>query len=254
MKTSGSIPEKQNNRTHLKCPNSTNTIYSLFNHLCSIYAANQTHATGGNKRCLTLGIVRVKILMRINRPEHPCWIANQRQTGHILHRLLNPLRLNVGFMIKQSIGFVREFVFDYADVRLEDDLDLDFLKGSALVSRTPQGLVVQATIQTALQTVCVRCLSPCSHPIETEFTELFAFSERTATESGLILPRDGHIDLNPIAREYLLLEIPIKPLCKPDCKGLCPECGENLNEHFCGHTNIPVDPRLEILKNLLNKN
>ena len=54
-------------------------------------------------------------------------------------------------------------------------------------------------------------------------------------ESGLILPEDGHIDLEPLIREYLTLEIPIQPLCKPDCKGLCVECGENLNERLCEH-------------------
>jgi len=65
------------------------------------------------------------------------------------------------------------------------------------------------------------------------------------------LPEDGHIDLSPLVREYMLLDIPIKPLCSTDCKGLCPVCGENLNETQCGHTTESIDPRLAVLKSLL---
>jgi uncharacterized protein len=54
-------------------------------------------------------------------------------------------------------------------------------------------------------------------------------------------------------REYILLEIPISPLCRPDCKGLCPICGNNLNEDTCHHEEEAGDPRLASLKALLNK-
>lgn len=53
------------------------------------------------------------------------------------------------------------------------------------------------------------------------------------------IPEDGNIDFGPILREYLLLEMPIKPLCKPDCKGLCTVCGENLNLTTCEHQLAP---------------
>jgi uncharacterized protein len=94
-------------------------------------------------------------------------------------------------------------------------------------------------------------LSPFPQPLEIDFTELYAFSQRFATESELILPEDGHIDLEPLVREYMLLEIPISPLCKPDCKGLCPICGGNLNEEICNHDSDAIDLRLASLKSLL---
>jgi uncharacterized protein len=70
------------------------------------------------------------------------------------------------------------------------------------------------------------------------------------TESGLLAPEDGQIDLEPLLREYALLEIPISPLHSPDCKGLCPVCGENLNKTDCGHRPEPDSP-FAVLKDLL---
>ncbi len=70
------------------------------------------------------------------------------------------------------------------------------------------------------------------------FEELYAFKESNTDESNLIVPFDGHIDLEPLIREYFLVEIPISALCKPDCKGLCPICGEDLNQRTCEHVNI----------------
>jgi uncharacterized protein len=66
-----------------------------------------------------------------------------------------------------------------------------------------------------------------------------------------LLPSDGSIDLTPIIRDYAVLDIPISQVCKPDCKGLCPVCGANLNEGDCGHRQESIDPRLAGLKALL---
>jgi uncharacterized protein len=60
--------------------------------------------------------------------------------------------------------------------------------------------------------------------------------------------------LEPLVREEMLLAIPINPICRADCKGLCPICGGNLNETLCSHEGEEVDPRLSILKTWLNKN
>ncbi len=87
---------------------------------------------------------------------------------------------------------------------------------------------------------CVRCLAECSHTIRAAFNEMYAFNKRAVTDSGLILPDDGNIDLMPLIREYLLLEIPIQPLCRPDCKGLCMICGEDLNIATCEHEELRI--------------
>jgi len=165
----------------------------------------------------------------------------------------NPFRLNVGFLIYQPVGSSRDFLFEVPEVALEPDLGLEDLAGSARVTRTAQGLLVHVKLHALLHTECVRCLTDFRQPLSTDFTELYAFSKKSVTDSELILSEDAHINLRPLMREYMLLDIPIKPLCSPDCKGLCLICGENLNESACDHGPDNLDPRLSILKSLLDE-
>ncbi len=161
------------------------------------------------------------------------------------------LRLNVGFLIHQSVGSSRDFYFDLPSLELEPDLNLQYLSGSARITRTPQGLLVQVKLSATIQTECVRCLNSSEQQLNTDFTELFAFSIRSTTESELILPEDGYIDLGPLVREYLVLEIPINPLCRPDCQGICAICGEIQGEQIHHHEVEAIDPRFAALKTLL---
>ena len=162
------------------------------------------------------------------------------------------LRLNVGFLIQQSVGSSRDFYFDLPTLSIEPDLKLQQLQGSARITRTPQGLLVQAELQAYFRTQCVRCLTSTDQQLHTEFTELYAFSLRSTSESELILPEDGYIDLGPLVREYLVLEITINPLCRPDCSGICAMCGEPQGEQFHVHGVESGDPRMAVLKELLN--
>jgi uncharacterized protein len=161
------------------------------------------------------------------------------------------LRLNVGFLIHQSVGSSRDFYLDLPSLSLEPDLNLQDVNGSARITRTPQGLLVQVKLGAALQAECVRCLTNSYQQLNTDFTELYAFSLRTASESELILPEDGYIDLGPLVREYMLLEIPINPLCHPDCQGICAVCGEAQGEQVHHHEVEVIDPRMAVLKTLL---
>ena len=146
-----------------------------------------------------------------------------------------PLRFNVGFLVHQPIGSSHDFSFDYPAVQLSTDFHLTQFNGTAHISRTPQGLLVEADLAGNLQLECVRCLDEYQQAISANFAELFAFRYRRNIESEQFVPEDGHIDLEPLARDYLLLEQPIKPICRPNCKGLCSYCGVNLNETTCEH-------------------
>jgi uncharacterized protein len=163
----------------------------------------------------------------------------------------NPLRLNVGFLIHQSVGSSRDFLFELPALHLKPDLNLANLAGNAKITRTPQGLLTQVKAHASVQTECARCLTDFEQPLHTEFTELYAFSLRSTTDSELILPDDGFIDLSPLIREYLLLEIPINPLCRPDCFGICSVCGEPHGDQHHNHHQDTTDPRLAVLKTLL---
>ena len=162
------------------------------------------------------------------------------------------LRLNVGFLIHQSVGSSRDFYFELPAIFIEPDLNLQDLNGIAKISRTPQGLLAQVKMNAAIEAECVRCLNNFKQQLKIEFTELFAFSLRTASESELILPDDGYLDLGPLIREYFVLEIPINPLCGTECQGICPVCGESLGDppHF--HEEDTLDPRMAVLGTLLD--
>ncbi|MGA2489045.1 MAG: DUF177 domain-containing protein [Anaerolineales bacterium] len=163
----------------------------------------------------------------------------------------HPLRLNVGFLLNATIGTSREFNFDYATIHLGDDLTLREFIGTARFSRTPQGLLLQGEFKAETDLECVRCLEMFPQFLKWSVTDLYAFNRRNMTESGLLVPEHGQIDLEPLLREYALLEFPISPVCKPDCKGLCPVCGENLNKIDCGHHPEPDSP-FAVLKDLLS--
>lgn len=164
-----------------------------------------------------------------------------------------PFRLNVGFIVHQEVGYKHEFPFEYEQIQIADDLDLHHFEGVATIGRTPQGLIVQADFSAETTLECVRCLNEFAQSLNWDFTELYAFNKKSVSESGLIMPEDGHIDLQPLIREYALLEIPIKPLCRPNCKGLCSVCGEDLNLRDCGHKEIADESPFSALKDLLGE-
>lgn len=161
-----------------------------------------------------------------------------------------PFRINVGFIIHEEVGYSHKIPLEMDKVKIED-LELHNLEGEVTIDRTPQGLVVQGNFSAETVVECVRCLKEFIHPLEWEFTELYAFTKKSVSESELLVPDDAHIDLAPLIREYALLEIPIKPLHDPECKGLCIECGQDLNIKDCGHSQDVDDSPFADLKKLL---
>lgn len=146
-----------------------------------------------------------------------------------------PLRLNVGFIIHEEVGYNHEFPFELDRVVLGPDLELRDLDGLLNVGRTAQGLLFTGDFAAKTQLECVRCLKSFDQALNWSLTELYAFNEKSVSNSGLIVPEDAQIDLKPLIREYTLLEVPINPTCKPDCRGLCPVCGQDRNIRDCGH-------------------
>jgi uncharacterized protein len=152
-------------------------------------------------------------------------VANQR----------TPLKINVGFFYNLPIGSYRDIHFELPDIHFPPDLDVVDFSGQVHISRTPQGLLFEGQFKAKMLSECVRCLEPFEQLMQIEFDEVFAYKSHNFTESGLYVPEDGNIDLSPVVREYFLLDNPIKPLCRPDCQGLCVVCGENLNTSTCQH-------------------
>jgi len=161
--------------------------------------------------------------------------------------------LNVGFIIRESTGYSRIFEFDVPRFKFDPDLELKNISGTMTIIRSSEGLLSQGAFDASTEAVCVRCLESFSQPITIEFTELYAFPSRIQEDTELIVPAEGKINFAPLLREYILLTMPINPICQDSCPGLCPVSGINLNNGQCNHETIFVDPRLAILKQFLDK-
>ena len=120
------------------------------------------------------------------------------------------------------------------------------------VIRNTAGVVYSdAVIEAELHTVCDRCACDVVRPLNVPFVHTFVPEvQNEDTDDYIVLP-DLVLDLDALGEEDVVLNLPSKVLCKDDCKGLCPQCGKNLNDGPCNCTE-PVDPRLAGLLELLN--
>jgi DUF177 domain-containing protein len=114
-------------------------------------------------------------------------------------------------------------------------------------------------VETELELTCGRCLDPyrlrLSAPFDLRYLPASAVSAETEHEMDdedleTSYYRDDQIDLNELMREQFYLALPMKPLCREDCRGLCPHCGTNLNTSTCACAPAWEDPRLAALKGL----
>lgn len=98
---------------------------------------------------------------------------------------------------------------------------------------------------------CDRCGEMTGRDWVKDFSHILVRELSDEQDDAYVMVPDGRLDLDELLREDILLEMPSKYLCGPDCKGLCPKCGKNLNEGNCGCDRREIDPRLEVLKDLL---
>jgi uncharacterized protein len=103
-----------------------------------------------------------------------------------------------------------------------------------------EGAVAKGVVEAPWAGSCRRCLTPVTGTLRSEVLEVF---EAQPTEGETLLLDGDRIDLEPVAREAVLLELPIAPLCREDCRGLCPTCGADRNEVDCDCDDVPADPR-----------
>ena len=133
--------------------------------------------------------------------------------------------------------------------------------GHVKVDRGASHIYIQAAVKTQGQFSCDRCLREFDQEISGEtrlYYEVVSTGERTGfnedeAEVRTYRSGDAFIDITPDVRETLVLSLPMKMVCSPDCKGICPGCGEDLHESACHCGEKPVDPRWDALKQLLDK-
>ena len=182
---------------------------------------------------------------------------------------------NVSQLLKEPTGSTRRFSLDEPVVvtDVQDDSsdwndDTPGLEqgtratGTIRLLRTHQGLLVYASLHVQMMATCSRCLAPCAHLSELDVEEECFATVDPATgrnmkppdESEGVVHIDTHqmLDLNDVLRQYILTDQPLKVLCRPDCRGLCSECGTDLNTNKCSCDLTNVDPRWGSLMGLLS--
>ena len=119
------------------------------------------------------------------------------------------------------------------------DLMLEALPGPALVA--------SGTVSAEWTGECRRCLGPAAGTVRIDVRELF---DRVADDEETYPLTGDEIDVGPLVRDAVLLELPLAPLCREACAGLCPVCGANRNDVDCGHEPDDRDPRWAALDQL----
>ncbi len=127
-----------------------------------------------------------------------------------------------------------------AEVPAADPVDVE-----TTLEWVTDGLLAGGSISAPWRADCQRCLGPAQGRIDFEFRELF---ERQPRDGESYRLGQDSIDMEPLVREAIMLELPLVPLCREGCAGLCPTCGADLNQGPCGCLPPGVDPRWAALE------
>jgi uncharacterized protein len=115
-----------------------------------------------------------------------------------------------------------------------------------------EGVLVTGTAGAEFDGECARCLDPIADRVDVEFTELFAYpdsaTDETTDDDEVFRLVDDLIDLEPVVRDAIVLALPAAPLCSPDCRGLCPDCGARWADLAPDHRHEKIDPRWAAVK------
>lgn len=163
--------------------------------------------------------------------------------------MASPLRVNaVELLRRPGSERVVETELTIGELAIDDGrFHTDDIVGVALrLDVLTDGIVVNGELRTMWHGTCRRCAAPASGSLQCDVHELYqrVVTDPDAFELGDLL------DLEPMVREVLLLDAPLVPLCRDDCKGLCPVCGIDLNVETCSCTNEVADPRWAALDDL----
>jgi len=173
----------------------------------------------------------------------------------------NSLKINVVTIPDEGLNFVFAEGKDWFRQCFQEGENPDFevqkADVSCLITKTSGTVFIRGKIDAIININCSRCLEEAKLPLAADFTytlipdkpELKEDMELTQEELEISHYHGDFIDLAPIICEQIILQIPIKALCSEQCKGLCPQCGTNLNYDKCACPSSCMDSRMAVLKN-----
>ncbi len=171
------------------------------------------------------------------------------------------MEINVSQLLKAPTGATQDY-------EVSEVLDItggggSLVQGKVALVRTGRGILVRATLHAEVEVSCSRCLNlfNCSLVLKIEEEYLPIVDINTGAplslsdEPGSFTISENHVlDLTEAIRQYTLLVIPMKPLCRKDCAGMCPTCGQDLNQGACTCPPKGADPRWSKLRQLISSN
>ncbi len=170
------------------------------------------------------------------------------------------MQTNVAQLLKAPVGSIRTLPID--DVLAENGVEYR-VRGEVTLVRSNTSILAQGRLETQAEMTCSRCLKPFTLKIPLKIQEEFYPTIDIITGARLPKPEDPgsftidehHIlDLTEAIRQYIITALPMKPLCKEGCAGLCSVCGKDLNLGDCGCKQEETDPRWAELIKLKNSN
>jgi len=171
------------------------------------------------------------------------------------------MQFNVAQLLGGLVGTTRQYTLDVDIADLDPELVTTRpLTGQLRFLRTAEGVLVQGTLTTQVQMPCARCtrdlVVDVAVDLEEEFLALVDLrtglpTHIPADSDAFLIDEQNILDLSEAVRQYLLLALPMQPLCRFDCAGLCVRCGHDLNDGPCGCPPEPLDERWTALAQLL---
>jgi len=163
------------------------------------------------------------------------------------------MQINVAQLLKEPVGAKRNYKID----ELAGENSENHVQGNIELIRTSRGILAAGKFTADIKGFCSRCLGEAKKQISFIMEEEF-FPVIDITSGNHLNPpleeftiTDNHIlDLNEAIRQYIIMAIPTRLLCRADCPGLCPVCGQELAHGDCGHASRPSDHRWDKLAHL----
>lgn len=167
------------------------------------------------------------------------------------------MQINVAQLLKEPVGTKRSYKID--EMAGEDNAS--HIEGEVKLTRTNRGILVTGELDAVINGSCSRCLGYASVntklKIEDEYYPVVDINSGVHLKveaDALIIDHNHILDLNEAIRQYLIMSTPTKFLCKSDCPGICPECGQELSKGDCKHRVRPQDHRWDKLVQLEKEN
>lgn len=155
--------------------------------------------------------------------------------------------------VNENISLPIEYSFDLSDVDVSGIHPLEKpVKFNGTVQNKASMVELYGVITYVYKAPCDRCGEIAEHTHTVEIKKALAVSVESEESDNIILTPDMKLDLYGLVYSEVVTDLPMKHLCKSECKGICPKCGKNLNNGECGCVKKEIDPRLSALAELLN--